>query len=102
MVSAHISAISLFGDFIFGDEVYIRQLADTPMSQNPFWAISHVVEIWLADRYGALRPDWLNSHMLKTLLAEFSVSKNLIGCVVHGKKASYVFLTFDPDANKQT
>ena len=25
MVSAHISAISLFGDFVFGDEVYIQK-----------------------------------------------------------------------------
>ncbi len=28
------------------------------MSENPFWVIFRVVEIWLADRYGALKPDW--------------------------------------------
>ena len=51
-------------------------LAETLMSQNPLWAIFHVVEIWLANRYGALRSDWLNSPMLKTPLGEIPMSKN--------------------------
>ncbi len=50
-----------------------------------------VLEIWLADRHGPLKSDWLNFPMLKTLLVEFSVSKNLIGWVERAKKITDVF-----------
>ena len=53
------------------------------MSQNPFWAIFHVVEIWLADRYGALISDWLNSQMVKTSLGEIPMSQNLFRAIFH-------------------
>ena len=59
------------------------QLGEMPMSQNPFWAIFHVAEIWLADRYGALKPDWLNSPMLKTPLSEIPMPENPFLAIFH-------------------
>ena len=58
-------------------------LGEIPMSQNPFWAIFHVVEIWLADRYGALKSDWLNSQMVKTSLGEIPMSQNFFRAIFH-------------------
>ena len=79
---------------------------------QPYWLNSPMLTTLLvefSDAYNpigwilrCLQPYWLNSPMLTTLLVEFSVSKNLIGCVVHAKNTSYVFLTFDPDASRQT
>ena len=53
------------------------------MSQNLFWAIFHNVGIWLAGPQGALKPDWLNSLMLKTLLGEIPMSQNPVRAAFH-------------------
>ena len=37
----------------------------------------HVAEIWVANRFGASKPDWLNSPRLKTPLVEILTSQNL-------------------------
>jgi hypothetical protein len=58
-------------------------LAAIPMSQNPCWTIFHVAEIWLAERYGALKPNWFNFPMLKTLLGENPLSKYPVGAIFH-------------------
>ena len=48
--------------------------------------IFHVAEIWLANRYGARKPDWLNSPRLKTPLGEIAISRNPFGAIFHVAK----------------
>ena len=52
-------------------------LGKNPISQNPFGGVFHVAEIWLANRYGATKPDWLNFRAVKTPLDEFSIFDNV-------------------------
>ena len=73
----------------------------------PSWAILHVAEIWLTDRYEASKPDWLNSQMVKTPFGEFSIFDNLgSDDVQHAVHLCNWFhqnrCSFDPDANRPT
>ena len=52
-------------------------LGDIPMSKNLLRAIFHNTEIWLADRYGVSKPDWLNFQVVKTSLDEIPIYNNL-------------------------
>ena len=45
------------------------------------WTALRAKEIWLADRYRALKPDWLNSPRLKTSLGETPMSENLFWAI---------------------
>ena len=77
------------------------------MSVNVSWAIFHVLDIWLVDRCGASKSDWLNSPRLKTPLDGFATVANLWSDDVQtfidvGKRFHKNRCFFYPVANRQT